>query len=385
MQGNRTRESRWPSWPRWSFGTLAAGCGAISGRTTARRRRPPPQGGLAGDRQLRDRQRGGLDAVYDRGLDDPRRSAPLHADGASSSTELTYDVATAGSAGLERPFRSPQDWSAAPGLTLWVNGRGTGDSSSGSDLRRRARTLGVALQGRLHRLASDRHPILATRRGRWQPPGAARRWRARLQRRDRHGPGPSGGAGAGVVRRHARARNGHHRRLRAPAAPRRRRPPRRARPPRPRRPRAPTATPTRPPRPRRPPPPRPRRARPPRPRRPRPPRRRRPRRRGDPTAAPPRRRPRRPRRRRPPTPAATPSAGPTATPTAAPRLERFRHRDNHPALHVALGSFLVRGRGGQGRAPRGAGPGGRQSVERPRRGRLARLRRRHRQADGRRA
>ncbi len=53
-------------------------------------------------------------------------SAPLHADGASTSTELTYNVVTGGSAGLERDFSTPQDWSQSSALTLWVYGRGTG-------------------------------------------------------------------------------------------------------------------------------------------------------------------------------------------------------------------------------------------------------------------
>jgi hypothetical protein len=53
-------------------------------------------------------------------------SAPLHTDGENASTELTYSVATGGSAGLERNFSSPQDWSESSALTLWVYGRGTG-------------------------------------------------------------------------------------------------------------------------------------------------------------------------------------------------------------------------------------------------------------------
>ncbi len=55
-------------------------------------------------------------------------SAPLHADGASTSTELTYSVVTGGSAGLERDFSTPEDWSQSSALTLWVYGRGTGHS-----------------------------------------------------------------------------------------------------------------------------------------------------------------------------------------------------------------------------------------------------------------
>jgi hypothetical protein len=55
-------------------------------------------------------------------------SAPLHADGASTSTELTYSVVTGGSAGLERDFSTPQDWSQSSALTLWVYGRATGHS-----------------------------------------------------------------------------------------------------------------------------------------------------------------------------------------------------------------------------------------------------------------
>ena len=54
--------------------------------------------------------------------------ATTHVSGAASSTEITYDVATAGSAGLERNFDPAQDWSSASALTLWVDGRGTGDT-----------------------------------------------------------------------------------------------------------------------------------------------------------------------------------------------------------------------------------------------------------------
>lgn len=52
--------------------------------------------------------------------------APLHADGATASTEITYSVVTGGSAGLERDFSTPQDWSASSALTMWVYGRATG-------------------------------------------------------------------------------------------------------------------------------------------------------------------------------------------------------------------------------------------------------------------
>jgi hypothetical protein len=54
--------------------------------------------------------------------------ATTHASGASSSTEITYDVAAAGSAGMERTFDPPQDWSTSTALTLWVNGQGAGNT-----------------------------------------------------------------------------------------------------------------------------------------------------------------------------------------------------------------------------------------------------------------
>ncbi len=55
-------------------------------------------------------------------------SAPLAADGATASTEITYSVPTGGSAGLERDLTPPQSWSADSSLTLWVYGRQTGHS-----------------------------------------------------------------------------------------------------------------------------------------------------------------------------------------------------------------------------------------------------------------
>ncbi|HVV51919.1 MAG TPA: carbohydrate binding domain-containing protein, partial [Polyangia bacterium] len=55
-------------------------------------------------------------------------SEALHADGASTSTEIAYSVAAGGSAGLQRAFSTPQDWSAKSGLTVWVYGRATGHS-----------------------------------------------------------------------------------------------------------------------------------------------------------------------------------------------------------------------------------------------------------------
>jgi hypothetical protein len=107
------------------FGTLAGGCGNQSGgaQTTAPAEAPS---------SVIDSFETGSAAAWTPfstgGSTIHVAAAAAHAEGASSSTELSYQVAASGSAGLERSFDSPQDWSAAPGLTLWVNGRGTGES-----------------------------------------------------------------------------------------------------------------------------------------------------------------------------------------------------------------------------------------------------------------
>lgn len=117
-------------------GTLAAGCGGGSGGDGSSQETSASQGGQGG-------QQGGSTTMIDSleggsasswtpfmtgGSSISSASAPLHADGASTSTELTYSVVTGGSAGLERDFSTPQDWSQSSALTLWVYGRATGHS-----------------------------------------------------------------------------------------------------------------------------------------------------------------------------------------------------------------------------------------------------------------
>jgi outer membrane biosynthesis protein TonB len=124
MQGNRTGKTL-ALLATLGFATFAAGCGNQS--------EGAPQATAAeGASKVIDSFESGSAAAwqpFSTGGSSIRSAvATVHASGAASSTEITYDVAAAGSAGLERDFSPPQDWSAAPGLTLWVNGRGTGDT-----------------------------------------------------------------------------------------------------------------------------------------------------------------------------------------------------------------------------------------------------------------
>ena len=111
-------------------GTLAAGCGGGSeGESTGS---PQETTASQGGSTMIDSLEGGTASSWTPfmtgGSSISSASAPLHADGASTSTELTYSVVTGGSAGLERDFSTPQDWSAGSALTLWVYGRATGHS-----------------------------------------------------------------------------------------------------------------------------------------------------------------------------------------------------------------------------------------------------------------
>jgi hypothetical protein len=98
--------------------------------------------------------------------------ATTHVDGSSGSTEITYDVATAGSAGLERTFNPPEDWSSQTSLTLWVNGRGTGDTflvqiyDAGNE--RWESRFTVDFSGWRHVVI----PFSGMTAAAWQPPGA---------------------------------------------------------------------------------------------------------------------------------------------------------------------------------------------------------------------
>jgi hypothetical protein len=124
MQGSRTGMSL-AILATLGFGTLAGGCSNQSGNGQA-------SSADQAASQVIDSFETGSAAAWTPfstgGSTIHLAAAATHADGASSATEISYDVASAGSAGLERNFDSPQDWSTAPGLTLWVNGRGTGQS-----------------------------------------------------------------------------------------------------------------------------------------------------------------------------------------------------------------------------------------------------------------
>ena len=120
------------------IGTLAAGCGGGSGGDGSPEDTTAPQGGQGGSTTkggsttMIDSLEGGTASSWTPfmtgGSSISSASAPLHADGASTSTEITYSVVTGGSAGLERDFSTPQDWSQSSALTLWVYGRATGHS-----------------------------------------------------------------------------------------------------------------------------------------------------------------------------------------------------------------------------------------------------------------
>src|SRR4051794_21714999 len=110
--------------------TLAAGCGNESAgdATGAPQETAAPQGGGKMIDSLEGTTAASWTPFTTGGSSINSASAALHADGASTSTEITYNVVTGGSAGLEHRFSTPQDWSQSSALTLWVYGRGTGHS-----------------------------------------------------------------------------------------------------------------------------------------------------------------------------------------------------------------------------------------------------------------
>ncbi|HTB58608.1 MAG TPA: spherulation-specific family 4 protein [Polyangia bacterium] len=110
-------------------GTLAAGCGngSAGGSSETTTTAAAQSGGTMID-SFEGGNASGWTPFMTGGSSISSASAPLHADGASTSTEITYSVVTGGSAGLERDFSTPQDWSASSALTLWVYGRSTGHS-----------------------------------------------------------------------------------------------------------------------------------------------------------------------------------------------------------------------------------------------------------------
>jgi hypothetical protein len=111
-------------------GTLAAGCGneSAGGSTEAPQGTTAAEGGHTMIDSLEGNTAGSWTPFMTGGSSIISARAPLHADGASTSTEITYVVVPGGSAGLEHLFSTPQDWSASSALTLWVYGRGTGHS-----------------------------------------------------------------------------------------------------------------------------------------------------------------------------------------------------------------------------------------------------------------
>ena len=110
-------------------GTLAAGCGngSAGGSSETTTTAAAQSGGTMID-SFEGGNASGWTPFMTGGSSISSASAPLHADGASTSTEITYSVVTGGSAGLEKDFSTPQDWSASSALTLWVYGRATGHS-----------------------------------------------------------------------------------------------------------------------------------------------------------------------------------------------------------------------------------------------------------------
>jgi hypothetical protein len=112
------------------FGTLAAGCGneSAGGSPEETTTKAAAQSGGTVIDSFEGGNAAGWTPFTTGGSTISSASAPLHADGASTSTEITYSVVTGGSAGLERDFSTPQDWSASSALTLWVYGRATGHS-----------------------------------------------------------------------------------------------------------------------------------------------------------------------------------------------------------------------------------------------------------------
>ena len=168
-------------------GTLAAGCGGrISRRWIAARdhRFSRWQGGQGGSTTMIDSLEGGTASSWTPfmtgGSSISSASAPLHADGASTSTEITYSVVTGGSAGLERDFSTPQDWSTELGLDPLGLRPGHRTLVPGSGLRRRERALGVTLPGRLQRLEADLDSVQRHDGRQLAAADRARRWCARL-------------------------------------------------------------------------------------------------------------------------------------------------------------------------------------------------------------
>jgi hypothetical protein len=111
-------------------GTLAAGCGneSAGGSPEETTTKAAAQSGGTVIDSFEGGNAAGWTPFTTGGSTISSASASLHADGASTSTEITYSVVTGGSAGLERDFSTPQDWSASSALTLWVYGRATGHS-----------------------------------------------------------------------------------------------------------------------------------------------------------------------------------------------------------------------------------------------------------------
>jgi hypothetical protein len=111
-------------------GTLAAGCGneSAGGSSETTTTTAAAQSGGTMIDSFEGGNASGWTPFMTGGSSISSASAPLHAEGASASTEITYSVVSGGSAGLERDFSTPQDWSQSSALTLWVYGRSTGHS-----------------------------------------------------------------------------------------------------------------------------------------------------------------------------------------------------------------------------------------------------------------
>jgi outer membrane biosynthesis protein TonB len=107
------------------FGTVAAGCGneSASSQETA-----APQRKSTMIDSFETGSASSWKPFTTGGSTISEANAPLAADGATASTEITYSVQTGGSAGLERDLTPPQSWPAGSSLTMWVYGRGTGHS-----------------------------------------------------------------------------------------------------------------------------------------------------------------------------------------------------------------------------------------------------------------
>src|SRR5580698_2122533 len=125
MQGNRTTIAL-ALVAALGFGTFAAGCGNESDSSS--QGTAAAQGSSTMIDSLETGSASSWKPFTTGGSTISDASAPLHADGASSSSEITYSVQTGGSAGLERDLSPPQSWAPGSSLTLWVYGRDTGHS-----------------------------------------------------------------------------------------------------------------------------------------------------------------------------------------------------------------------------------------------------------------